>query len=474
MAPHRVKVLAFVVLIAVWPAALRAEAPTARQAEGRAAPPPGESPPPAADAKKAEDAWYAPLKDMKVGPGSLSIDASLRLRYEYTDNFDVPTYNTGLDDDVWLLRTRVGFDYRFTKDVHAYVQFQDARHYGYYLDRDQFALSCPFFDQVDVKQAFVEAKRIGGSPFGFKIGRQAISYADNRVFGPGDWGNVGRYWWDAAKLYIDTERVQVDLLFGQRVLSEQVHWNEKHFDFDMFGAYAQLKKLPFQLDAFYVCRYDDHNAARRNAGRGHERRHSVGAYAKGAFAKSWDYQGTLVAQFGRFGRNEIEAYAACAGVGYTFDHPWKPRLAGEFSYASGDRDRRDKKTQTFDGVFGAIDTFYGRMNLLSWMNILDYQATASITPRKNLTFSCDYHYLTLASDADAWYYGTGSPSRLARTGGSGTYLGQEVDLLVKWNISKEFELFAGYAHFFGGSVVADTRPGRNDADWVFVQLMYSF
>ena len=46
MAPHRVKVLAFVVLIAVWPAALRAEAPTARQAEGRAAPPPGESPPP--------------------------------------------------------------------------------------------------------------------------------------------------------------------------------------------------------------------------------------------------------------------------------------------------------------------------------------------------------------------------------------------------------------------------------------------
>ena len=470
MAPHYVDVLAAVLLISLSPVALRAEAPPTPPA----APSSAETPAKAADATKADEAWYAPLKDMKLGPGSLSIDASLRMRYEYTDNGDVLTYNAGVDDDVWLLRSRVGLDYKFTKDAHAYVQFQDARHYGYYLDRDQFPLSCPFYDQADVKQAFVEVKHIGGSPLGFKIGRQAISYADNRAFGPGDWGNVGRYWWDAAKVYIDTEPVQVDLLFGQRIVSEPIHWNETHFDFDMFGAYAQFKKLPLKLDAFYVCRYDDHEAARRNAGRGHERRHTVGAYVKGEFAKAWDYQGTLAAQFGDLGQNEIEAYAANASLGYTFDHPWKPRLAGDFSYASGDRDPRDNQTQTFDNVFGAIDTYYGRMNFLSWMNMMDYQATASLTPRKNLTFSCDYHYLVLASDADAWYYGNGNPSRLARTGGSGEYLGQEVDLLVLWKISKNLELFSGYAHFFGGSVIADTAPGRNDADWVFVQLMYSF
>ncbi len=38
---------------------------------------------------------------------------------------------------------------------------------------------------------------------GLKAGRQSVSYADNRVFGPGNWGNVGRYWWDVVKLTLD-------------------------------------------------------------------------------------------------------------------------------------------------------------------------------------------------------------------------------------------------------------------------------
>ena len=42
------------------------------------------------------------------------------------------------------------------------------------------------------------------------------------MFGPGEWGNVGRYWWDAAVLRLATDPVQVDLLYGQRVISEPI------------------------------------------------------------------------------------------------------------------------------------------------------------------------------------------------------------------------------------------------------------
>jgi len=96
MAPQYVEVLAAVLLISLSPVALRAEAPPTPPA----APSSAETPAKAAEAAKADDAWYAPLKDMKLGPGSLSIDASLRMRYEYTDNGDVLTYNAGVDDDV--------------------------------------------------------------------------------------------------------------------------------------------------------------------------------------------------------------------------------------------------------------------------------------------------------------------------------------------------------------------------------------
>ena len=33
-----------------------------------------------------------------------------------------------------------------------------------------------------------------------KAGRQKIFYGDYRIFGPGDWGNTGRWTWDAIKI----------------------------------------------------------------------------------------------------------------------------------------------------------------------------------------------------------------------------------------------------------------------------------
>ncbi|MFO8013814.1 MAG: alginate export family protein, partial [Phycisphaerae bacterium] len=160
--------------------------------------------------------WYAPLKDIPLGPGTLDIDLQFRTRYEHYDGYNFPRYNGDENDDLLMLRTWLGFDYKFTEEAHAYVMFQDSRSYLSSLRRDTYAVTSPFFDQADVRRAYVEWKHIGGSPLGFKIGRQAWAYGGRRLLGPSNWGNVGGFWWDAAKVYIDTEPVQVDLFFGQR------------------------------------------------------------------------------------------------------------------------------------------------------------------------------------------------------------------------------------------------------------------
>ena len=417
--------------------------------------------------------WYAPLKNIPLGPGHLDIDVNLRTRFEYSDDFSIRGYRPHQHDDLLLLRTQVGFDYRLSKDAHAYLQFQDARFWMHALDRDDWAENCPYFDQADVRQAYLEWQHIGGSPVGFKVGRQVIAYADNRVFGPGDWGNVGRYWWDAAKLSLDAEAVQVDLLFGQRIVSEPIRWNEKHYDFDMMGLYAQVKRLPCRLDAFYLLRYDDHGSVKGERGTGDERTHTVGFHLDGRTGP-WDWGGTFAGQFGAFGRDRTEAYGANARLGHTFDHPWKPRLAAEVSYASGDRDPADGRHGTFDGVFGAIDSYYGRMNFLAWMNLVDYQVTFGVEPRKGLRVWVDYHYFRLASDTDAWYWCSGRPARRDPTGRAGGDLGHEVDLLAKVRMSKNLELFAGYSHFFPGAFLRNTGGGHDDADWAFVQFQFMF
>ena len=43
-----------------------------------------------------------------------------------------------------------------------------------------------------------------------------------------------------------------------------------------------------------------------------------------------------------------------------------------YTYASGD-DPNTSKRETFDGAFGASDKYYGRLNLMSWSNLKDYE-----------------------------------------------------------------------------------------------------
>ena len=188
----------------------------------------------------------------------------------------------------------------------------------------------------------------------------------------------------------------------------------------------------------------------------------------------WDYGGTVAHQCGDFGKDQIDAWGANARVGHTFEAPWKPRIAAEFSYASGDSNPRDGRRETFDGVFGAIDTFYGRMNFLSWMNLEDYQITFGLQPTKTLKVWMDYHVFRLASDRDGWYWCNGRAARRDVTGETSPSLGQEIDVLFQWQINKHLELFVGYCHFFPGPFIRDTPGTDRHADWVFVQVTFQF
>lgn len=422
--------------------------------------------------------WFDQVKDIAAGPGKLSLDFSERVRYEHYDNFTIKGYGTDENDHLMLMRTRVGVEYRLNPPADGtaprfYVQFQDARHWLSDLDRNDFPHTCPYFDQCDLRQAFVEWRHIGGGPLGLKAGRQSVSYADNRVFGPGNWGNVGRYWWDVVKLTLDTAPAAIDFLYGRRVISEPVSPNDRHYDFDMVGVYAQAKNLPFDLHGFYVLRHNDHGDVRGERGTGDRRTHSLGLYLDGT-AGRWDYGATAVGQFGEFGGDDICAFGGNARLGYTFDAPWKPRLGAEFSYASGDGDPADGRHETFDGVFGAVDCLYGRMNMFSWKNLEDYRLSASISPLAGLKLSVDYHVLRLASDNGAWYWCNCKPMRRTPGGGAGRTVGSEIDVVARWKINAHWDLMAGYGHFFPGSYIESTGGNAGHADWVFTQVTFTF
>ncbi len=421
-----------------------------------------------------EDRFWSHFKNIPLGPGRLSIGGSVRFRYEWQNHYNAKSYGERTRDGFLLGRTRLNFDYVLRESLRAFIELQDARVWGSDFDIEDFQGRSPDENPLDLRQAFLEWKHIGNSPWGFKLGRQTISYADNRIWGPGEWGNVGSFFWDAAKIQYDTRSLLVEALYARRVLHESEAWNfdEKHFDFDAYGLYATLKNVPFHPEWFYV-------EKRGDAARGkllpieHEIRRTLAMRVSGRFLNHFDYAGTLAGQFGSWGGYSIRAWGMHAGLGYTFDHPWKPRLGADFSYGSGDRSPNDRTINTFDGVFGARDTLYGRLNLFGWSNIEDYQLSLALQPADGLETRLDYHYFRLAAARDSWYISPGSTLRRDSTGDSGRALGHEVDLTARYRINKRTSLIGIVGMFLPGSYIERTGPHRS-AFGACLQVMYEF
>jgi len=447
------------------------------------------------DAKKEEKPkepdWSDVLKGIPLGPFRLDIGGSVRFRYEYQNDFNQQRYADpapGRAKDGFLLqRTRLDFNLRFAEQARFYVELQDARVYGSDFRTDDFDSrlhSCPYRNPLDLRQAYLEWLHIGDSPFGIKIGRQAIFYADNRIWGPGEWGNAGRYTWDAVKLIADTPLAEVHGIFANRIRLDPHSFDEHDSSLDAYGVYAMVKKLPFRLDLFCLHKRTRPDQLYNAKGdRLDLDTHTVGFYVDGKLGKPWDYGGTLAHTFGdrklvkATGKvasdDEVRAWGANARLGCTFDHPWQPRIGVEYSYASGDGNPNDGRYGTFDGAFGAIDMYYGRMNFLPWMNLHDYQLSLSVKPIKKAKLSLDYHIFRLDKAKDAWYWRNDRPARQDTTGKAGRDLGQELDLILNYKHSKHWEFMAGYCHFFPGTFIKRTGPSP-DADWFFFQTAYSF
>ena len=423
----------------------------------------------------AQDEFWAKGKGVQLGPLLFDFGGQARLRYENDDDFTLKGYAPGKNDQLLLSRLRLDFSLRYEEDARLFLQLQDAHPFlTQYRDSD-FPLSSPIEDSLDVRQLYLEWLNIAGSPIGFRVGRQQISYGDQRVFGPGSWGNTGRYAWDAAMLIVNTEWLEADVWTGRYLLYKSDAWPDQpveHFMTDV--AYFKIKKLPFRLDLFYVYKYDYRGEIKGESGTGNLHSHTWGFQAEGRAFKNWDWGATFAGQSGDYGKDTIRAYGANAKLGFTFPTEWSPRLGGQFTWGSGDHDPTDGVHETFDGVYGGRDIFfYGYLNLFTWANLHDLEADFSLRPHRTLQLYAEYHNFNLDDPHDAWYTTGLSAYRRDPTGRSGTALGDEIDLRAVWTLWNHLELMGGYGQFIPGAFVENTGPAAT-ASWFFFQAAYSW
>jgi hypothetical protein len=359
-------------------------------------------------------------------------------------------------------------------------------------------------DPVDLHQAYVTVGNHKEFPVSLKVGRQELSYGDERLVGAFAWNNIGRVF-DAVKLRWQNPWFAAEAFTSKLVLPDDNNFNTWN-DYNVFsGLHITTKKIPRNTSEFYFfSRNDCLGSATANPGAVLPFQVPTPAardiYTFGARFKSnpgdlgnFDYTVESAYQLGTWKatatseRLDHEAYAFVANVGYSFPEVFgTPRVALEYAYGSGDSDPDDDKHETFDNLYPTNHKFYGYMDFLSWQNLQDLRGIFTIKPTPRLSLALEGHAFWVADTADNLYNAGGVPrgagpttgTGYGRNPGYGCYVGSELDVIAGYALTKFASLEAGYGHFFVGEYIKETWSapgfGSQDADWFYIQTVVRF
>lgn len=419
---------------------------------------------------------------------TLNLGINLRSRYEIQNNFnqkyygDEPRYGNQNDGFV-LGRLRAGIDWRPVPKVHISLwgQSNDAWDYALadeaYYNKTFSRIHHPLKDRLELFKAYIEVTDIDNSGLTLKVGRQKIFYADNRVFGPGEWGNSGSWGWDGVKLSYKHSHGFIDLFYAKTMLHEinTFSLNHRH-GYESLGLYAHVdltkQAVTMVFEPMIFTKVDKHQ---NYSGEGNSNLSDLDTWYAGAnVSASWQkfkISTTFLQENGNFSHDNINAFGYNVMLVYSAKKWWQAQFKIAYSYASGDHDPTDGKKETFHGAFGAKDKMYGRMNLFSWSNLKDIEAGVTLKPSKKLQVNATAHQFALAQSRDGW--SLNSSLYRDKSGQSGTAVGKEVDLIISYKPFSEHKFMAGFARFWPDEFV-EKMVSNDVANWAFVQWEYTY
>ena len=439
---------------------------------------------PAPAAQPAPAGGYAPITFLD---GRLTLDVQEKMRFEARENnFDFNSAVNGPLDASWLLqRFRLGLGYSFTPWLKLYVQGQDVREIGGSRPNEIGVFGAEGDDVFDVLKAYAQ---IGDAKKGASatIGRQFLSYGDQRLVGPLEWLNTARTF-DAIKLRWVDDSWALDLFTSSPVTFKDHEWNKSQIfdaqspDDSLFsGAYLATQWLPFNTTTdFYLFHKQDNGNGAFGPRLGDSSFLTLGTLWKGDPKKlgGWDYETEMAFQKGDVNGRTLTAFAGHWGVGYNWlKHPWKPRLGMQYNWSPGDADPADGDLGTFQNLYPTNHLFYGFMDTTGWINLHNPQLNFSVMPTAKLKLMLDYHLYWNDSNDDAWRRVNGVTAVRpvnAAARDAGHFRGQEIDLTASYKLNAHAALMAGYSVFFSGNYLADTGASDN-AHFGYLQLQIDF
>jgi hypothetical protein len=171
--------------------------------------------------------------------------------------------------------------------------------------------------------------------------------------------------------------------------------------------------------------------------------------------KRLDVNYDAVLQWGMFKGAAVRAWAFSSETGYRFvGVRGKPRFSLRADIASGDRDRKDPRLQSFNPLFPG-SSYSGALGLLGPTNLTDFTPAVTFVVRKNLIVAVEAPSYWRTSTGDGVYL---PDLRLLfpASVGQAKYVATNPGVLVVWQVMRHVTLQGAITRIFAGSFMEKT------------------
>jgi len=429
------------------------------------------NPGPSSTAETAKQSWPLPHEGTKrinrATEGWLTVGGEFRMRWEGRQNMG---FRADKDDSYLLTRVRLNLDLHPGQWFRAFIEGQDSRAFGLAVNPHPPTVQ----DTFDLRQAYIDFFHRRRKGLGFRVGRQELRFGEERLVGAFNFSNTARTF-DAARVYYENKAVRLDVFAAAAVRIEDDRFNRRAKGDNFYGVYATFPKLipKGQWDVYTFWRAQS-RLVNEQGRAGDADRVTFGTRMVGTLPAHFDYGIELVGQVGDLAGNEVRAGAAHLLLGYTLADVWaKPRLVGEYNFASGDHNPTDGKIGTFDQLFPTPHARYGYADQVGWRNIHDVHLGVGLKPVDRLGIGFDTRSFWLASRRDAFYGLLGQPVARVVEGARSRHVGREVDISSSIKLTNNFFLEAALGYLFAGAFLKQATPGEN-ASFAYAMFTYRF
>jgi len=395
--------------------------------------------------------------------GTLDVGGQLRLRYHHEEGMGQDLAGPGVnrfqdtEHDFLLTRLRLYTNWKINDCFRFYAEgiFADTTD-----DDSTYAPRPTDRNYGDFQNFFIDTTLTEGLVM--RVGRQELLYGEQRVLSPLDWSNTRRKF-DGVKLMLKEGDWAIDGFYTFFVPVDPDDMDEADYRQTAYGTYATYTGIEDHTVDLYYIGYDNENPGTITSDFSI---HTLGSRLAGEHC-DWLYEMEGGVQFGRQSGLGVdhEAGFATAGLGRRVSsHCWKPTVWFYYDYASGDA--TGGNFNRFNQLFPLGHKYLGFVDAVQRSNLEAPNLLVTMKPHKKVDFLLWYFHFMSNQDTDIVPSHGGTPTQATNS----KDLGDELDLIVKYNFSPRTNVLFGYSHFWSGSKI--TAP--EDADFFYTQWELNF